>query len=245
MDVYIELTYFMNGILFMMTYEMISLLLNINWSFLKILFLSFLSNISVILIYIDYLPYISFLYWIILFLFIFKKQFFLYFPVFIIVYFSILFFINTLIKESFIYNGILITPLNYKNIAIIMIVFVFIILEAVYLIYTKRKMLSKDYLYEVSFILNQKTYHCLGFLDSGNHANYLGYPLVFIKKSIIESYSKVDTVAIDGLSRRNIDIILVDQFFVNKQILKNVYIGVLDELDYDCLLNMELMGGII
>ena len=109
MDIYVELTYCMNGILFIMTYEMISLLLNIHWSFMKILFLSFLSNISVILIYIDYLPYISFLYWFVLFLFFFKKQFFLYFPVFLIVYFSILFFINTLIKESFIYNGILIT----------------------------------------------------------------------------------------------------------------------------------------
>lgn len=71
MEVYVELTYCMNGILFIMTYEMISLLLNINWSFLKILFLSFLSNISVILIYIDYLPYISFLYWFVLFLFFF------------------------------------------------------------------------------------------------------------------------------------------------------------------------------
>ena len=74
MEVYVELTYCMNGILFIMTYEMISLLLNINWSFLKILFLSFLSNISIVLIYIDYLPYISFLYWIVLFLFIFKKD---------------------------------------------------------------------------------------------------------------------------------------------------------------------------
>lgn len=71
MDIYVELTYCMNGILFIMTYEMISLLLNIHWSFMKILFLSFLSNISVILIYIDYLPYISFLYWFVLFLFFF------------------------------------------------------------------------------------------------------------------------------------------------------------------------------
>ena len=135
MEVYVELTYCMNGILFIMTYEMISLLLNINWSFLKILFLSFLSNISVVLIYIDYLPYISFLYWIVLFLFIFKKQFFLYFPVFLIVYFSILFFINTLIKESFIYNGILITPINYKDIVIVVMTCVFFIIETIYLIY--------------------------------------------------------------------------------------------------------------
>lgn len=245
MDVYVELTYCMNGILFIMTYEMISLLLNINWSFLKILFLSFLSNISIVLIYIDYLPYISFLYWIVLFLFIFKKQFFLYFPVFLIVYFSILFFINTLIKESFIYNGILITPINYKDIVIIIMTVIFLIIETIYLIYTKRKIKQKDDLYEIILIFNQKKYHCQGFLDSGNHAYYLGYPLIFIKKNVIDSYEKIDTMTVSGISKRKIDIILVDQLLVNKQTLKNVYVGVLDELDYDCLLNKELMGGII
>ena len=219
MEVYVELTYCMNGILFIMTYEMISLLLNINWSFLKILFLSFLSNISIVLIYIDYLPYISFLYWIVLFLFIFKKQFFLYFPVFLIVYFSILFFINTLIKESFIYNGILITPINYKDIVIVVMTCVFLIIETIYLIYTKRKIKQKDDLYDVT--------------------------LIFIKKSKIDTYQQLDTLIIDGLKKRKIDIILVDQVLVNKQSLRNVYIGVLDELDYDCLLNKELMGGII
>ena len=202
MEVYVELTYCMNGILFIMTYEMISLLLNINWSFLKILFLSFLSNISIVLIYIDYLPYISFLYWIVLFLFIFKKQFFLYFPVFLII-------------------------------------------ETIYLIYAKRKIKPKDDLYDVTLIFNNKIYHLSGFLDSGNHANYLGYPLIFIKKSKIDTYQQLDTLIIDGLKKRKIDIILVDQVLVNKQSLRNVYIGVLDELDYDCLLNKELMGGII
>ena len=245
MEVYVELTYCMNGILFIMTYEMISLLLNINWSFLKILFLSFLSNISIVLIYINYLPYISFLYWIVLFLFIFKKQFFLYFPVFLIVYFSILFFINTLIKESFIYNGILITPINYKDIVIVVMTCVFLIIEIIYLIYTKRKIKQKDDLYDVTLIFNNKIYHLSGFLDSGNHANYLGYPLIFIKKSKIDTYQQLDTLIVDGLKKRKIDIILVDQVLVNKQSLRNVYIGVLDELDYDCLLNKELMGGII
>ena len=245
MDIYVELTYCMNGILFIMTYEMISLLLNINWSFLKILFLSFLSNISIVLIYIDYLPYISFLYWIVLFLFIFKKQFFLYFPVFLIVYFSILFFINTLIKESFIYNGILITPISYKNLVIIVITFLFLIIQSIYLTYTKRKIKHQNYLYDVILFQENKTIYCKGFLDSGNEANYLGYPLIFIKKSKIDTYQQLDTLIIDGLKKRKIDIILVDQVLVNKQSLRNVYIGVLDELDYDCLLNKELMGGII
>ena len=42
MDIYVELTYCMNGINDFITYEMISLLLNIHWSFMKILFLNFL-----------------------------------------------------------------------------------------------------------------------------------------------------------------------------------------------------------
>lgn len=111
--------------------------------------------------------------------------------------------------------------------------------------YTKRKIKQKDDLYDVTLIFNNKIYHLSGFLDSGNHANYLGYPLIFIKKSKIDTYQQLDTLIIDGLKKRKIDIILVDQVLVNKQSLRNVYIGVLDELDYDCLLNKELMGGII
>lgn len=245
MEVYVELTYCMNGILFIMTYEMISLLLNINWSFLKILFLSFLSNISIVLIYIDYLPYISFLYWIVLFLFIFKKQFFLYFPVFLIVYFSILFFINTLIKESFIYNGILITPISYKNLVIIVITFLFLIIQSIYLTYTKRKIKHQNYLYDVILFQENKTIYCKGFLDSGNEAYYKGYPLIFIKKSILYPYKQIDQIQLEGIKKRKIDILLIDSILVNQQKLDNVYIGVLDDLKYDCLLNQELMGGVI
>ena len=68
---------------------------------------------------------------------------------------------------------------------------------------------------------------------------HLKYIKVFIKKSKIDTYQQLDTLIIDGLKKRKIDIILVDQVLVNKQSLRNVYIGVLDELDYDCLLNKE------
>ena len=139
----------------------------------------------------------------------------------------------------------MITPINYKDIVIIIMTVIFLIIETIYLIYTKRKIKQKDDLYEIMLIFNQKKYHCQGFLDSGNHAYYLGYPLIFIKKNVIDSYEKIDTMTVSGISKRRIDIILVDQLLVNKQTLKNVYVGVLDELDYDCLLNKELMGGII
>ena len=97
MEVYVELTYCMNGILFIMTYEMISLLLILIGHF-ENPFLEFLNNISVVLIYIDYLPYISFLYWIVLF-YLFLKNNFSYIFQFFNCLFSILFFIDTSIKN--------------------------------------------------------------------------------------------------------------------------------------------------
>lgn len=245
MEVYIELTYVVNGILFIMAYEMISLLLNINWSFMKILFLSFLSNISIFVIYIDYLPYISCLYWCLLFLIIFRKQFFLYFPVYLIVYFSMLFFINTLIKESYIYNNILITPLSYNIIVIILITIIFLMIQSIYLIYTKRKIKHKDLLYDVFLMQKDKTIYCQGFLDTGNNTYYLGFPLIFIKKHLMYPYNPIDTIYSKGLIKRKIDIIKIDYILINKQRLENVYVGILDDMEYDCLLNYELTGGVI
>ena len=84
MEIYIELTYIINAFVYIIVFEILSILLNVNWSLYKIILYSFLCNISLILIYIDYLPYISLLYWGLIFLGLFRKQFFLYFPAFII-----------------------------------------------------------------------------------------------------------------------------------------------------------------
>lgn len=245
MDVYIELTYIINAFIYIIVFEMLSILLNIKWSFKKILFYSFLCNISLILIYIDYLPYISLIYWLILFILLFKKQFFLYFPVYLVVYFSVLLFINTLIQSSFIYNGILITPTHYTDIAIICVAIIFVVIEYMYLVFIKKKVTHNQYLYSIEIIYQGNKYCCLGFLDSGNEANYKGYPLLFLKRGVIRDYQKIDTLIIDSISYRQIDIICVQQFHVNNQILKDVYIGIIDNIHYDCLLNKELMGGVI
>lgn len=42
-----------------------------------------------------------------------------------------------------------------------------------------------------------------------------------------------------------IEIGVVDEVVVNGQSLKNVYVGLVDYMEYDGLLNKELMGGII
>lgn len=245
MEIYIELTYMINAFIYIIVFEILSILLNVKWSFKKILLYSFLCNISLILIYIDYLPYISLIYWLILFVLLFKKQFFLYFPAYLVVYFSVLLFINTLIQSSFIYNGILITPTHYTDIAVICVSVLFVIIEYMYLVFIKKKIGNDQYLYSVCFFYKKKQYRCLGFLDSGNEAFYKGYPLIFLKKGIISDYQKIDTLMIDSISYREIDIICVERFQVNGQTLNNVYIGIIDNVKYDCLLNKELMGGVL
>lgn len=245
MDIYIELTYIINAFIYIVVFEILSILLNVKWSLKKILLYSFVCNISLILIYIDYLPYISLIYWFILFVLLFKKQFFLYFPTYLVVYFSVLLFINTLIENSFIYNGILITPTYYTDIAVICVAVIFVIVEYMYFIFVKKKVICQQYLYDVEFVYQKKKYHCLGFLDSGNEAYYKGYPLIFLKKGIIRDYQKIDTLMVETFSYKQIDIICIEQLSINHQVLNDVYIGMIDHIHYDCLLNKELMGGVI
>lgn len=245
MEVYIELTYVINAFIFMIVFEMISILLNVNWSMKRIMMYSFSCNISLILIYIDYIPYMSLLYWLFLFILLFKKQCFLYFPVYLIVYFSILLFINTLIENSFVYNGILITPTHYTDIAFLCVVFLFSIIELMYLVYLRKKTTKQYYLYDIDFVYAKNQYHISGFLDSGNEAYYQGFPLIFIKKGIIQDYSRIDTYWIHQMEDRQVDIICIDDMFINHQHLHHVYAGILDDLTYDCLLNKDVMGGVI
>lgn len=245
MEVYIELTYLINAFIFMIVFEMISILLNVKWSFKRIIIYSFSCNISLILIYIDYFPYISLIYWLFLFILLFKKQFFLYFPVYLIIYFSVLLFINTLIENSFIYNGILITPTHYTDIAVLCVSFLFMIIEFMYFVYIRKKATKQNYLYEIHFSYLEKQYHLSAFLDSGNEAYYRGFPLIFIKRGIIQDYHCIDTYMIDNFSYRMVDIISIDKIFINQQELRHVYVGIIDDIHYECLLNKDLMGGVI
>ena len=42
-----------------------------------------------------------------------------------------------------------------------------------------------------------------------------------------------------------IDIICIDELVVNHQQLHNVYAGIIDDIHYECLLNKDVMGGVI
>lgn len=84
-----------------------------------------------------------------------------------------------------------------------------------------------------------------GFLDSGNEVYYEGFPLILIKNGIIEDYDIVDIMELNDLRSEFIEIVKVNQITVNKQLLQDIYIGIIKGIQYDCLLNKALMGGVL
>lgn len=100
-------------------------------------------------------------------------------------------------------------------------------------------------MYPLELEYNGKKYLIEGFLDSGNEVYYEGFPLILIKSGIIEDYDVIDIMELNDLRSEYIEIVKVNQIIVNKQLLQDVYIGVIKGIQYECLLNKALMGGVL
>ena len=205
MEVYIEFTYLSNFLIILVSLEMMGILLSKEMTYMQVLKHSFILSLGTLLLYVDKYSWIILIVWMIMFYYLYHNQIFLYYPIFIFIYFSTLFFTSSLIPEAFIYNGILITPLNTSS----MMLFV------------------------------------IGLLDSGNEVYYEGFPLILIKSGIIEDYDVIDIMELNDLRSEYIEIVKVNQIIVNKQLLQDVYIGVIKGIQYECLLNKALMGGVL
>lgn len=244
MDVYIELVYVINLAILMICFECMAILLHIQLSYKKVLVYSILMNYSIVMLYFDTIYYILLIGWFALFLILFKKQVFLYYPTFIILYYSLLYFIQSLVSQAFIYQGILITPIHYSDILLCVMAILFIIIQTMFIVYCRRKVVHGSLLYDVSIQYKNKQYFVQGFLDSGNEVYYQGFPLLLLRKDIME-YSPLDTITIDNIANVTIDVIQVEQCIVNRQQLHNIYVGMIETMQYDCLLHKEIMGGVL
>ena len=193
MEVYIELTYLTNYLIILVALEMMAILISKEMSYLMVIKHSFYLSGVILLLYLDSYSWLIILIWAVVFLCLYQRQIFLYYPIFIFVYFSLLLFASSIIPEAFIYNGILIK----------------------------------------------------GFLDSGNEVYYEGFPLIIINQKIIDEYEVIDVLELNDLREDIIEIIKVDQVIINNQRLQDIYVGVIAGIQYDCLLNKSLMGGIL
>lgn len=245
MEVYIELTYLVNYLFILLAVEMMAILLSKEISYFEVVKQSFYLSLVIGLLYVDYHGYLILIIWAVILTCLYQKQVFLYYPVFIFAYFSLVYFCSSLIDQAFIYNGILITPINVGIAGLMIVSILAVLMQVMFIVYLKRKVRIGEFLYDLQIIYHDQKYLITGFLDSGNEVYYQGFPLILINERVIEDYQIIDVIGLNDLRSDQIDVIKLDSLQINKQILNNIYAGIISNIQYDCLLNKALMGGVL
>lgn len=241
MEVYIEVTYLLNALLLFISFEILSFLLNINILFKDMVKYVLTFNISILLLFVDFFDGFLLFYYLIISFFYFKKQIYLYYPIFIFIYISLLSFFNLCLDDMVIFQCILLC--EGLNISSLMIIVICIIISSYFYIqYCSLLLRDKDDYVDIFY--KDKQY--IGFIDNGNKVFYKGYPLIFFRKKLIKDYKTIDYIEIKtAINADKIPIIEIDEITINHQLLHHIYVGLIDDLDYDCILSPRLMGGII
>lgn len=241
MEVYIEVTYFLNALLLFFSFEILSFLLNINISLKEMLKYMLTYNISILLIYIDFFDGFLIFYFLIVSIVYFRKQVYLYYPVFIFIYISLLSFFDLCLHEMISYQCILLC--EGFSIPSLTVVILFVIIASYFYVYYCSITIKEIDNY-VDIFIGGKQY--IGFIDTGNKVTYKGYPLIFFNKKLLKDYNAIDYIEIKtAVNLDLVPIIKIQDITINHQLLHNIYIGLIEELDYDCILSPSLMGGII
>jgi len=230
----------MNAFIILLSFELLCFLLNIQMTKKELLKYVMTYNISFIFLFLDLFDGFILLYNLFLTFFYFRKQTYIYYPIYIFIYISLLSFLEFCLPHSLIFQGVLlIEELNITSISII--AFLSCIIIYFYVSFCSYKLNQEDMI-DVSF-LNIK---CLGFIDNGNKVFYKGYPVIFISKHLLNEYRAIDTIDVSTAhSLETIDIILLDDIDINHQTLHHVYAGLMSSSEYDCILNTQLMGGLL
>ncbi len=240
MEVYVEVTYIMNAFLILLSFEILCFLLNIRMTKKQILTYVLTYNISCLFLYIDFFDGFLFLYNLILTFFYFRKQVYIYYPIYIFIYVSLLSFLEYVLPTTTIFQGILIIE-NINMMSLMIMGILTITIVYFYISFCSYKLNQNDMI-DVSFC----DVSCLGFIDNGNKVFYKGYPVIFISEHLLNEYQSIDRIMIStATGKEKIDIVLIDEMNINHQVLHHVYAGIMKTSEYDCILNSQLMGGLL
>lgn len=152
MEVYIELTYLVNYLFILLAVEMMAILLSKEISYFEVVKQSFYLSLVIGLLYVDYYGYLILIIWAVILTCLYQKQVFLYYPVFIFAYFSLVYFCSSLIDQAFIYNGILITPINVGVAGLMIVSILAVLMQVMFIVYLKRKVRIGEFLYDLQII---------------------------------------------------------------------------------------------
>ncbi len=239
MNVYIEITYFMNALLILLSFEILSFLLNIRITKKRLCLYVLTYNISFVFLFIDLFTGFILLYDFILTFFYFKRSVYIYYPVYLFIYFSILSFVQWLLPSSIIFQGVLL--MEGYHMRYIMIIAILVILISYFYIDLCRHRIHQQ-MVKVCF----QGHQCYGFIDNGNQVTYHGYPVIFINQRFAGDYTVIDNIWIETASQQEkIDLILLPDITIHHQTLHDVYAGIISSNQCDCILNQQLMGGLL
>lgn len=240
MEVYLEVTYVMNAFMILLTFELLCFLLNQQMTIKELFKYALTYNISIIFLFIDFFDGFLLLYDLLLTLFYFRKLSYIYYPLFLFIYISILSFLDMLLPSSTIFQGILLIE-GFHFLSMFILIMVVICIFYFYIAFCKTKINAHD-LVDISLYGKNG----LGFIDNGNKVFYKGYPVIFITAEFVGKYEKIDSIEIETATQKEmIDIILIDDLIINQQLLHHVYAGVMSSNTYDCILNSQLLGGLL
>ena len=240
MEVYLEVTYAINALMILLTFELLCFLLNQQMTIKELFKYTLTYNISIIFLFIDFFDGFLLLYDLLLTLFYFKKLTYIYYPLFLFVYISLLAFLEMILPSSTIFQGVLLVE-GFDFVSLLILTFIVLGIFYFYIAFCQHK-LQKDEMVSVSFLGKE----CLGFIDNGNKVFYKGYPVIFIRHSLLETYEKIDSIVIETANQvETVDIIVMKEIEINHQVLHHVYLGVMSSNEYDCILNSQLLGGLL
>lgn len=239
MKVYIEITYFMNALLILLSFEIVAFLLNVRMTKKQLFLYVITYNISFVFLFFDLFTGFLLVYDFFLMFFYFRKFVYIYYPIYLFVYFSILSFVQWLLPSSAIFQGVLLIEETQIQCLIVLALLV-IIISYFYIDLGRRRLHQKMVKVKVG------KQSCFGFIDNGNQVTYRGYPVIFLNQKLKLDYPVIDQIWIEtACQQEKVDLIILPHITIGHQTLNDVYAGIIFSTQYDCILNQQLMGGLL
>lgn len=240
MEVYLEITYIMNALTIFLSFEILCFLLNVQMKKKELIKYMLTYNLSIFFLYIDFFDGFLLLYFFMLTFFYFRKLTYIYYPIFLFIYISILSFLEFTLSSSTIFQCVLLVE-GFNFISLLVLSVMVICIFYFYISFCNYR-INKDELVNVSYLGKQY----LGFVDTGNKVFYKGVPVIFLSQKVVGVYELVDKIDVEtATNKETIDITIVNEIEINYQKLHHVYVGVMTSHEYDCILNSQLLGGLL
>lgn len=243
MEAYIDISYIFHLFLSFSTMKFVKMLSNIVLDKKK----QIIIYITSIILYLNVLLfkeciYPNIFYYIIIFFFIFKKNFIKPLFIYLFAYYSQISIIRLFTYKIFLYKGIVMIyiPSGFFYVFLLPLLFVIIWLIAKSV---KSLIFLKKYRYNVTVMINEKVYKLSAYFDSGNTMKFNDIPVIFLTEEFKERNIKYNKLLIKGVGEENGEYLKGTILFENR--VKEVYCAYLNKRSFNgckCLLNVYLLG---